>query len=139
MSYSRGAHVAAYQSIATHGGVAASDPHRLIVMLMDGALDRIAHARGCIEHGNLVEKNRLLHRSIEILGELHASLDMAGGGGLAINLADLYDYMCSLLLKASLENRMDPLNEVTGLLHTLRDAWSEMPADQRIPGSKGAR
>jgi flagellin-specific chaperone FliS len=25
----------AYQAVATHGGVASADPHRLIVMLMD--------------------------------------------------------------------------------------------------------
>ena len=46
--YSRTSTLGAYQSVAAHGGVAAADPHRLIVMLMDGALERIAQARGCI-------------------------------------------------------------------------------------------
>jgi flagellar protein FliS len=137
-AYSRGGNVAAYQSVATHGGVAASDPHRLILMLMDGALERIAKARGCIEHGRLSEKTPLLHRSIEIVEELRGSLDMVAGGKIADNLADLYDYMCRQLLKATLENRAELLTEVSGLLQTLRTAWSEMPLDSRT-GRTGAR
>jgi len=131
MNYSRGTNVAAYQSVATHGGVAASDPHRLILMLMDGALERIAKARGCIEHGKLQEKTSLLHRSIEIIEELRGSLDMAAGGNIAGNLAELYDYMCQQLLKATIENRIEPLTEISGLLQTLRSAWIEMPRDSR--------
>lgn len=38
---SHAAKLAAYSSAQAHGGVAAADPHRLIVMLMDGALERL--------------------------------------------------------------------------------------------------
>ena len=62
--------LAAYQSVATHGGVAASDPHRLIVMLMDGALERIASARALARQGDHTEKARLLHRTVSIIDEL---------------------------------------------------------------------
>ena len=47
--------LAAYRSTSAHAGVAASDPHGLIVMLMDGALERIATARGMMSHGNTAE------------------------------------------------------------------------------------
>jgi len=137
-AFSRSSNVAAYRSVATHGGVAASDPHRLILMLMDGALERIAKARGCIEHGKLVEKTALLHRSIEIIEELRGSLDLSAGGQIADNLADLYDYMCRQLLKATLENRVESLTEVANLLQTLRAAWMEMPLDSRAARA-GAR
>ena len=65
-AYARTSNLAAYQSTAAHGGVAAADPHRLIVMLMDGALERIATARGCMQRGETTEKARLLNRAVSM-------------------------------------------------------------------------
>lgn len=121
--YSRASSLAAYQSAAAHGGVAAADPHRLVVMLMDGALERISTARGCISRGDTIEKARLLNRAVSIIGELRSSLDMKGGGQIAANLGDLYDYMCRRLLTATSENRVEMLDEVSNLLHEIRGAW----------------
>src|SRR5262245_3756211 len=130
-AYSRASNLAAYQSAAAHGGVAASDPHRLIVMLMDGALERIATARGCMERGDTVEKARLLNRAVSIVGELRNSLDMKAGGQIAENLGELYDYMCRRLLKATSENRVEMLDEVSGLLQQIRSAWVAIPMEAR--------
>jgi flagellar protein FliS len=121
----------AYQSAAAHGGVAAANPHGLVLMLMDGALQRLAVARGCIEHGKLVEKSHLLHRVVQIIDELRGSLDMSAGGQIANNLADLYDYMCRCLLKASLENSVALLDEVANLLREIRSAWTAIPVEAR--------
>ena len=126
--YSRVSSVAAYQSAAAHGGVAAADPHGLIVMLMDGALERIRAARGCIERGDTAEKARLLHRSISIIAELRGSLDMNAGGQISENLGELYDYMNRRLLLASSENLSEPLEEVSALLNEIRAAWVAIPA-----------
>ena len=115
--------LAAYSTAAAHGGVAAADPHRLIVMLMDGALERISTARGCLNRGEIVEKAQLLNRAVSILGELRGSLDMSKGGAIAQNLGELYDYMCRRLLLASSENRGEVLDEVSTLLHEIRGAW----------------
>ena len=130
-AYARTSNLAAYQSAAAHGGVAASDPHRLIVMLMDGALERIATASGCMQRGDMVEKARLLNRAVSIIGELRSSLDMKAGGQIAENLGELYDYMCRRLLKATSENRVEMLDEVTGLLQQIRSAWIAIPAEAR--------
>ena len=73
MAYPR-SNLAAYQTVAVHGGVAASDPHRLVLMLMDGAIERIMAARGAIENGIPEARSRLLHRAVAILDELRASL-----------------------------------------------------------------
>ncbi|MDY0065842.1 MAG: flagellar export chaperone FliS [Steroidobacteraceae bacterium] len=121
--YARASSLAAYQSAAAHGGVAAADPHRLTLMLMDGALERISTARGCMQRGDMVEQSRLLHRAVSIIGELRASLDMGAGGSIAANLGDLYDYMCRRLLKAAGENRIELLDEVIRLLQEIRSAW----------------
>src|SRR5215471_19825003 len=98
MSYGRSNQAAAYQTVATHGGVAAADPHRLIVMLMDGAVQRIAAARGCITNKAYVDKSRLIHRAVAIIDQLSTSLDMKAGGEIAGNLKELYDYMARQLL-----------------------------------------
>lgn len=126
------AKIAAYNSASAHGGVSAADPHRLIVMLMDGALERISTARGCIARGETIEKARLLNRAVSIIGELRASLDMKSGGQIAANLSDLYDYMCRRLLAATSENRVELLDEVMKLLHEIRGAWTAIPAEARV-------
>ena len=65
---SRASMLAAYQMVATHGGVNEADPHRLIVMLMDGALARIAQARGCMERkAPAAEKSVHLQRALAIV------------------------------------------------------------------------
>ncbi len=126
-----GPKLAAYSSAQAHGGVAAADPHRLIVMLMDGALERITTARGCIARGETAEKARLLNRAVSIIGELRTSLDFKGGGQIATNLGELYDYMCRRLLKATAENRVEMLDEVSKLLHEIRTAWIAIPSEAR--------
>ena len=130
-AYSRASNMAAYQNTAAHGGVAAADSHKLILMLMDGALERIAGARGCMERKETGEKARLLNRSVSIIDELRNSLDMQGGGQISANLAELYDYMCRCILKANADNTVRQLDEVSNLLHEIRGAWAMIPADVR--------
>jgi flagellar secretion chaperone FliS len=130
-AYVRTSNLAAYQSTAAHGGVAASDPHRLIVMLMDGALERIATARGCMQRGDTAEKVRLLNRTVSIVAELRGSLDMTAGGQIAANLSELYDYISRRLMVALANNQAELLDEVSGLLNELRSAWVTIPADAR--------
>jgi flagellar secretion chaperone FliS len=127
-AYSRSSSLAAYQSVAAHGGVAAADPHQLITMLLDGALQRLAAARGAIDHGAKESKNRLIHRVVEIIDELRASLNLDAGGEIAANMADLYEYCSRVLLRASLENRADLLDEVAHLLREIRSAWIQIPS-----------
>jgi len=123
------AKVAAYSSVSTHGGVAAADPHRLVLMLMDGALERLAIAQGCMERNDIGGKAQLINRAIQIIGELRGSLDMTKGAEIAANLDALYDYMCRRLLQASLKNDVGMVQEVSNLLRELRGAWTQVPKD----------
>jgi len=125
------AKLAAYRSTSVHSGVAASDPHRLIVMLMDGALERIATARGLMQHGGGAEKAPLLHRAVAIIDELRNSLNFKAGGDISNNLDALYDYMCVRLMQASSANKPEWLDEVSRLLGEVRQAWLALPATQR--------
>lgn len=130
-AFARTSNLAAYQSAAAHGGVAASDPHRLIVMLMDGALERISMARGCMQRGETAEKARLLNRAVSIVAELRGSLDLSAGGQIAANLSELYDYMNRRLLAGLANNQVQALDEVSKLLGDIRGAWIEIPAQVR--------
>lgn len=127
-AYSRSSNLAAYQTVAVHGGVAAADPHRLILMLMDGALERIASAKGAMENGAPEARARLLHRVVAIVDELRGSLNLTAGGELATNMADLYEYCGRQILRANLESRTDLLDEVSHLLREIRSAWIQIPS-----------
>jgi flagellar protein FliS len=126
------AKLAAYRSTSVHSGVAASDPHRLIVMLMDGALERIATARGLMQNGAVsADKAQLLHRAVAIIDELRNSLNLKAGGEISQNLDALYDYMCRRLMQASASNKPEWLDEVSRLLGEVRSAWLQLPAQNR--------
>lgn len=125
--------LAEYTQVSAHAGVAAADPHKLILMLMDGALERIAGARGCMQRNDAVQKAHLVHRSVCIIGELKASLDLKSGGKIASNLHELYEYMTQKLLQGSLRNSTQDLEEVSKLLTQIRDAWAQVPG--KLPGA----
>ncbi len=134
--YSRNSHLAAYQSAAVHGGVAGADPHRLVLMLLDGALERVAIARGCIDRGgkgDLGRKAAAVSQCLNIVGELRGSLDMSTGGQLAENLNRLYEYMIRRLLLANVNNDVKILTEVSGLLDNIRSAWATIGPAVRNP------
>jgi flagellar secretion chaperone FliS len=136
-AYPRAGNLAAYQTVATHGGVAASDPHGLIIMLLDGAMERIAAARGFMANNVQAEKGRLLGRAVAIVDELRISLDTARGGELAQNLEALYDYIGRQLMRANAENRLDLLDEIAGLLQEIRSAWIAIPPEARAARPTG--
>ncbi len=127
---SRASMLAAYQMVATHGGVNEADPHRLIVMLMDGALARIAQARGCMERKATAEKSAHLQRAIAIVDELRCSLDLTQGE-LANNLDSLYDFMSRQLLQAHVADKPELLERVASLLQEIRGAWIALPPAAR--------
>lgn len=121
--YAYNPRMAAYRSTLVHGGVASADPHALVQMLLDAAVDRMVAARGCIERGELGGKAKLLHSCVIIIAELRGSLDLARGGPLARNLRDLYEYMTRRLLVANVRSDAGCVDEVLSLLGEIRAAW----------------
>ena len=121
--YARNSKLAAYQSVSAHGSVAGADPHRLVLMLMDGVLERLAVARACIERGDFARKAQLLHSCTTLIAELRGSLNIKDGGELARNLSELYEYMARQTLRANAENKPEAIKEVTSLLAEIRGAW----------------
>jgi flagellar protein FliS len=117
----------AYTRSALEMEVNSANPHRLILMLFDGALAAIAAAKGQIQRQQTGEKGVMLSKAISILEEgLRLSLDKTAGGELAQQLDALYEYMSHRLLMANINNDVAAIDEVTGLLTVLRDAWQQI-------------
>jgi flagellar protein FliS len=123
------------QSYATVGvdvAVNSADPHKLILMLFDGAITAIAVGKMHMEGGRVAEKGINISKAISLISDgLKASLDREAGGELAERLDALYDYMAQRLLWANLKNEPGPLDEVSGLLAELREAWAQIPSHQQ--------
>lgn len=113
-----------YGRLSLETDIAAASPHRLVEMLMDGALARIAKAQVHMERGEVAEKGLTISWAMQIIDGLRASLDLERGGELAGNLDRLYDYMLRRLLQANLENSAEMLQEVAGLMQEIRAGWA---------------
>ncbi len=121
--YSSKMALAQYKKIDNESAVNGASPHRLIQMLMNGALDRLAQAKAAFEVKNIEQKGVLLGKSISIIAGLQASLDNEKGADVAANLDKLYDYMQRRLLEANLKNDMAMVEEVSGLLLKVKTSW----------------
>jgi len=115
-----------YQQVGVKAQVTEADPHRLIQMLMQGGLDRIAQAKGAMERDAFAEKGVLVGKAINIIGGLRDGLDKSVGGELAENLDRLYEYMTMRLFEASRHNDIGKLNEVGKLLGEIKLAWDQI-------------
>lgn len=121
------ASVRAYQQVDLETGVDSASPHRLVLMLFDGALSAISDARQHMSAGNVGEKCAAITRGISIIEDgLRLSLDMERGGAIAAQLRDLYDYMTRRLVEANAANSQEMLAELASLLSELRAAWVQI-------------
>lgn len=111
-----------YQQIDAESATAYASPHRLIQMLMEGALDSLTKAKGHIQRGEVVAKGEQIGKAIGIVGGLREGLNPETGE-LAANLDALYDYMQRRLVETN--RRSDPIlvEEVIDLLRPIKEAW----------------
>lgn len=116
-----------YKSISVTSGVENATPHRLVQMLMEGALDKIAAAKGHMLRNEIADKGRHISWAISIISGLQSSLDMEAGGELSRNLDDLYDYMVRRLGESGANNDPAILDEVSSLLVEVKSAWDVIP------------
>jgi flagellar protein FliS len=101
-----------------------ASPHRLIVMLYQGARQAIAQARMHLQQGNVPARGEAIGKAIQIVESgLQQSLNVEAGGEIAERLDALYGYMSRRLLEANVKQSEAMLVEVDGLLATLEEAW----------------
>ena len=112
-----------YQSINVAAAVESASPHRLVQMLMQGCLQRLAEAKGAIARGDVAAKGQALGKAIDIVGGLQSSLNKEVASSLPQQLDDLYIYMQRRLVEANLHGDVGMVDEVSGLMRTVKEGW----------------
>lgn len=129
----------AYARIGLETGVVAANPHKLILMLFEGARIALSSALIHMKNGEITGKGQAISKAITIITSgLQTSLDVKAGGELAQQLNALYEYMSRRLLLANLHGKPEYIEEVARLLGELSEAW-EAIGSSTLPGDGSAR
>ena len=128
-----------YREIGASTSLDGASPHKLVSLLYAALASQIARARGAIARRDIAEKGRAISHAVRIVDEgLKAPLDMQGGGAIAANLHDLYDYMVRALTMANLKNDDIALEECARLVETLREGWDGIASQADAPSRVAA-
>lgn len=127
----------AYQTVGLETAVSNASPHKLILMLFEGAKQALILARTGIESNDIPKKGMAISKAIDIiLNGLRVSLNMEEGGSLSQDLYALYDYMGRRLLHANIHNDLAAIDEVMRLLGELHAAWVEIGDQADAPAEE---
>lgn len=128
-----------YRRIDVETGVNGASPHQLTTMLLNGAMESIAQARGAMQNNQIEIKGAAIGKAIRIIDEgLKSTLNQAEGGDLAQRLSDLYAYITLRMTQANLHNDPAALEECANLLAPIRDAWVAIAPTSDAPASTAA-
>ena len=105
-----------YQQTSVETGMENATPYKLVSMLYDGIMDNLALGKGAMQRKDYQLKAEKLNKAVLIVGSLRSGLDMKNGGEASENYEALYNYIHRKLLE-----------EVSGLVRELREAWELMP------------
>lgn len=124
----------AYSKVGMETGVVAASPHKLIVMLFEGAMLAISSAIQHMQSGDIEARGKAISHAVSIINDgLRASLDKKVGGDIALSLDALYEYMTTRLMTAHLKQQPQILEEVHQLLKGLKDSWESIDPAKSIP------
>ncbi|WP_025695504.1 flagellar export chaperone FliS [Paenibacillus durus] len=117
--------LAGYQAYQQNKYQTAS-PHRLTLMLYNGAIQFAGKAKQAIDERNISEANKYIQKTQDIVYELMSALNQKEGGEIARNLKNLYFYMIDRLIEANIKKNTASIDEVVAILQELKSAWEEI-------------
>jgi len=136
MHSNRGA--AQYRAVRSHGLVADASPTRLVQIMFEHILSNLATAQGCMGRirnnlplSDVKAKGAAIGKAVRLIGQLNATLDFDKGGKIAENLSLLYNYMLCRLTQANAANDVSIVDEVSGLVRTIKHGWDQIVTDSR--------
>ncbi len=106
--------------------VLSASPMELVLLLYRGALDGVDTAKRNLAAGDIKGRSKGISKACAILAELTNSLDHTYAPELSKQLAVLYEYMHHQLCFANIEQTVEPLDEVRGLLVTMLSGWQQV-------------
>ena len=114
-----------YQKVNSHAQISETSPHRLIQMLMQGGLERMAQAKGAMARGDIAQKALLITKTIDIITGLRAGLreENTDDKEALRQLDSLYEYMTKQLTLANAQNDPELIDEVARLMITVKSGW----------------
>lgn len=125
--------IKAYTAGNLEADLASADPHRVIQLMMQGCLERLAQAKGAIERNDMEGKSVAISKAQGLLHGLQDALDLSQGK-MAEDLYGLYAYMDERVWDASLARDVAPLDEVMGLMVTIKSGWDQLPESEKQQG-----
>ncbi len=120
----------AYKTNSIEADLSVADPHRVIQLMMQGLLERLAQAKGAIDRRDYSAKSVFISKSMALINGLQDSLDFSYGK-VPEDLHALYSYMNERLLDASREMDKAPIDEVANLMITIKSAWDQIPEEDK--------
>jgi flagellar protein FliS len=101
---------------------------RLMVMLFDRALSEIRAGAAAFETGRKIEARRALGRALEIVSELHVTLDRSRSPELCDLLGQIYGFVCTRLGEASLRGDAGLAREAERAFSPIAHGFSQAAA-----------
>ncbi|MEC0258343.1 flagellar export chaperone FliS [Paenibacillus sp. AK002] len=98
-------------------------PEELTLMLYNSCIRFLKQAYNSVENRDYQSKNSYVTKAINIIDELHATLNM--NYDISKSLASLYEYFKQRLVHASMRLDLEVFQEIIDLVTDLRDTWHE--------------
>lgn len=121
--------ILAYTKMSAVSGVENADPHRLIQMLIDGAIEKINRSKFFMLNKSIEEKGKHINWSISIINGLRSSLDFEQGGEISGELDALYDFCIYSLVDANLHNSEEKLDAALTVMLQIKEGWDGIRKD----------
>ena len=119
----------AYKKVSVDSQLSSASPHKVVQMLMEGAIERLIQGKAAMQQSNIPVKGERLGKALDIIMSLRHCLSMDDGGDIAKNLDQLYEYMISRITHANLTNDDEAIDEVVGIIREIKSAWDQIPAE----------
>jgi flagellar protein FliS len=119
----------AYKKVSVDSQLSAASPHKIVQMLMAGAIERLIQGKAAMIQGNIPVKGERLGKALDIIISLRGCLSMEDGGDVAKNLDQLYEFMISQITMANHKNDPQPLDDVIDIIREIKSAWDQIPSE----------
>ena len=117
--------------------ITTSDPVKLVIMCYEGVIDSLKLAKENMKEKNYEKKTKAIIKAQNIIDELLCSLDFEKGGAIARNLRSLYNYMLRRILHGDVNEDMNAIDQVIGMLDELCSAWQSIYLQKDIQTRPG--
>jgi len=119
----------AYKKVSVDSQLSAASPHKIIQMLMAGAIERLIQGKAAMQQGNIAVKGERLGKGLDIIISLRTCLSMDDGGDIAKNLDQLYEFMITQITIANQKNDPQPIDDVIEIIREIKSAWDQIPPE----------